>query len=610
MSRPGDGIATIVAAGGAIGPNAATVTTNWVEYEPTPNHFGSDRFTYTLTDTEGNRSTATVQVTVEPVNDPPEAVGAIPDQALDARTAELTLDVAPYFADPDSGSLQYSAATSNPEETAVSMAGALLTVTAASAATATVTVTAADDEGLTAEQSFAFAAVDRRPREAATDTLAALGRGYLSSVRATIGRRVEGGTPQARAMVGGQQVPLGTAEAHEQVAALARAAAVPAVRDAGDAGAGIVRRRVAPAGRARRRRGVPAAGARSGRLRRPGRGASRRRLPHRVLAGAAAGVAAGVRRTNGRRDGRGMAGGMAGPMGGAIGGLGQLGMFGGRDMLQSTDVVLPLGGSADPEAGALARRRWTVFGQGDIQTFRGESAAAAGATYEGDLRSAYAGVDARLGEQWLAGVALARSFGAGSWQIDGANGRIETVMTAVHPYVQWSRGGTSIWALGGLGRGTAERFADAGGGDAADLGLSLGLVEARRQVAVVGGGIRLGLRGEVSFARLATGVGSDVLGDLDAGVHRTRAGLEASRSWSGANGLSLEPFGRVSTRYDGGAGQTGTGLELEGGTRVSGGILRIEAQARTLAMHSAAAVRREAVAASPSASARAPSGPA
>ena len=125
-------------------------------------------------------------------------------------------------------------------------------------------------------------------------------------------------------------------------------------------------------------------------------------------------------------------------------------------------------------------------------------------------------------------------------------------------------------------RGTAEGSGDGRDGDAADLGIGLRLVEARRQVAVGGGGIQVGLRGEVSFARLATRSSGDVLGDLDAGVHRTRAGIEASRSWSSGGGLSVEPFGRVSTRYDGGAGQTGVRLELEGGARVSGGILRIE----------------------------------
>ena len=172
----------------------------------------------------------------------------------------------------------------------------------------------------------------------------------------------------------------------------------------------------------------------------------------------------------------------------------------------------------------------------------------------------------------LASVAVARSFGVGSWRIEGAEGRLDTRMTAVHPYVHWSRGRTSIWAIGGMGRGTAERSGNGRDGNAADLGIGLRLVEARRQVAGGGGGIQVGLRGEVSFARFATGAS----GDLDAGAYRTRAGVEASRSWSSGGGLSVEPFGRVSTRYDGGAGQTGVHLELEGGARVSGGILRIE----------------------------------
>ena len=102
---------------------------------------------------------------------------------------------------------------------------------------------------------------------------------------------------------------------------------------------------------------------------------------------------------------------------------------------------------------------------------------------------------------------------------------------STHPCAHWSRGRTSIWAVGGMVRGTAEGSGDGRDGDAADLGIGLRLIEARRQVAVGGGGIQVGLRGEVSFARLATGASGDVLGDLDAGVHRTRAGIEASRSW-------------------------------------------------------------------------------
>ena len=53
--------------------------------------------------------------------------------------------------------------------------------------------------------------------------------------------------------------------------------------------------------------------------------------------------------------------------------------------------------------------------------------------------------------------------------------------------------------------------------------------------------------------------------------------------------MHLEPFGRLSLRQDGGAGHTGVGLELESGARLSAGLLRVEAQGRMLALHTASA---------------------
>ena len=53
--------------------------------------------------------------------------------------------------------------------------------------------------------------------------------------------------------------------------------------------------------------------------------------------------------------------------------------------------------------------------------------------------------------------------------------------------------------------------------------------------------------------------------------------------------MHLEPFGRLSVRQDGGAGQTGVGLELESGVRLSAGPLRVDAQGRMLALHTASA---------------------
>ncbi len=55
-------------AGGSVGNNGTSVS-----YTPNPDFFGSDSFTYTITDGNGNFDTATVNVTVSNVNDAPVA---------------------------------------------------------------------------------------------------------------------------------------------------------------------------------------------------------------------------------------------------------------------------------------------------------------------------------------------------------------------------------------------------------------------------------------------------------------------------------------------------------------------------------------------------------
>ena len=73
--------------------NGGQVINNYdgtVTYIPLPNFYGSDQFTYTLTDSNNADSIATVDVTVNPVNDPPVAK---PDSATteEEQTLELNL---------------------------------------------------------------------------------------------------------------------------------------------------------------------------------------------------------------------------------------------------------------------------------------------------------------------------------------------------------------------------------------------------------------------------------------------------------------------------------------------------------------------------------------
>lgn len=97
------------------------------------------------------------------------------------------------------------------------------------------------------------------------------------------------------------------------------------------------------------------------------------------------------------------------------GGLGSFGSFGGfpgeTDPLRGSEFLLPLGAGEDGEEASGSRRRSQVWGQGDVQTFEGAPSAVTG--YDGELQTAYAGVDTRVTERWLARAAVARSRGHG-----------------------------------------------------------------------------------------------------------------------------------------------------------------------------------------------------
>ena len=112
---------------------------------------GSATVTVTARDPHGAGAEQVFRVTVP--NRAPEAVGAIGARAL-AVDRSLSVDVSPYFTDPDGDELTYTSASSNAARVTVSVSGADVTVTGEQAGTATITVTAADPGGLSASQRF------------------------------------------------------------------------------------------------------------------------------------------------------------------------------------------------------------------------------------------------------------------------------------------------------------------------------------------------------------------------------------------------------------------------------------------------------------------------
>jgi len=116
--------------------------------------------TVTATDPGGLSATQSFVVTVP--NRPPVPVDSIAARIVDAGRAD-TVDVAPFFTDPDGDPLSYAAAVSDSAVVAAEVTGSTVVLTGLAKGNAEITVTATDDEGLSADQRFTVTVPNRPP---------------------------------------------------------------------------------------------------------------------------------------------------------------------------------------------------------------------------------------------------------------------------------------------------------------------------------------------------------------------------------------------------------------------------------------------------------------
>ncbi|WP_420461541.1 Ig-like domain-containing protein [Candidatus Palauibacter sp.] len=132
-------------------PEVATVSTAGDTVTVVALRRGAETITVTASDPDGLEASQTFDVTV--LNSGPAAAGRIPDLELPLGE-EATVEVSPYFTDPDGDSLTYRAESSDPALAAAASAGSELTIRALARGAATIAVTAADPDGLEAALDF------------------------------------------------------------------------------------------------------------------------------------------------------------------------------------------------------------------------------------------------------------------------------------------------------------------------------------------------------------------------------------------------------------------------------------------------------------------------
>ena len=257
-------------------------------------------------------------------------------------------------------------------------------------------------------------------------------------------------------------------------------------------------------------------------------------------------------------------------------------------LLANSAFTLPLDAANNGSRGLFGNL--TFWGSGDYRSISGGSPQSVG--YDGSLVGANLGIDARLGDDVLAGLALSQAQGTVDYTASNVSGELTTSLTSVNPYLGWQMpGGLNLWAMAGFGTGEVEIDDVSAAAQASDLtqrmfaaGVSGPLMSSDEMIE--GGTTNLRLKGEAAFTS-ADVEGSGTLESMSLSTSRQRLMLEGEHVQKLDSGATFTPSLELGLRNDGGDGETGTGIEAGGALRYADAEsgLTVEGRVRTLLNH-------------------------
>ncbi len=510
------------------------VSREHVLYTPNNDFHGTDIFTYIASDGRGLTDTASVILSVIPVNDAPKAVGTIPDQFLDEGGQTIHIDLSPYFVDVDSDNLSYETQSGDPSIVNSIITGSTMELIPLNYGSTRVIVIASDPQGLQATHSFQVHVSDRLQRAVIENLLAATARGHLTSIRTALSHRLDMDLCQpSNLAVMGRHLPLSWKRAMTTLSTQVRSTYPSALR--------AIEHRYGRYGSyyayARPVNRFPAA-MKFEEFLSP-------LLPIPSLAQHHSELSSEI-----------------------------------------ANFFLSWDGVTDEHQACSTRGRWTFWGQGDLQRFAGSPSVFGYASEYSDERlTALIGIDIRLEKRWLTGISLSRSHSVGNWSVVNSSGKLTQHMTTVAPYLQWKSPSTSIWGSIGVGRGHMRNVRATGRMGTSDTSLEVGMLQLQRRISSPRG-IDVSVIGDVSYARIYTTEGLETIDDQNVSVNQMRVGMNLSLPLH-LGRATIKPSGSAYARRDGGAGQTGRGVEINGGLLAIYKMVRLHAKARILAHHTA-----------------------
>ena len=315
-------------------------------------------------------------------------------------------------------------------------------------------------------------------------------------------------------------------------------------------------------------------------------------LPHVAAAMTSSTVSAIARRVDAVASGMGMerrvetnglssmAASLSAPGAGGLG-LAQGNQAGIAALFGGTSFQMPFGASAAPQQSATGTQL-ASWGAGEYHHL-GEPGAT-GVDWKGNMVSAHAGVDLRVGPDILAGVAGSYSSGSfdftdrtGARPVTGTYG---TTMASVHPYVAWFSGapGTSVWGSAGFGRGDVEVDDVREGLRTSPASMLTGAGGASYQLLARGaGGVRLKAEG---WAGQVMVDGTEQIEEVTLNMQRGKLALELTQAFRRGTGSEMAFVLEGGMRYDNGAGVNGASAEVGGGLRYTNSSLGLTAEGR------------------------------